>query len=1032
LIDPSEVHHWLFEPVPQDTRTLKLLRSLGFADPPKALANFHSLTPTPRDAELLAPALPRLLPALAESPDPDMALLNLERFAERVDRAVLFSTLAEHPGAAHLIATLGGTSQFLADSLRRWPTTLHWLLDPKVMSGPRVRETLAQELELALLPFESESGKLNALRRFRYRELLRIALRDLLGDADLVTVTQELSHLADALLDQAFQLADRTLRARYGAPLTATGEEAQCSVIGMGKLGGEELNYSSDIDIIFVYSADGETTGGPGGRISTGEYFTQLAREIVKTMELPTEEGSLYRVDLRLRPEGRGGALVLSLSGFHAYYRERAELWERQALIKARHSAGDSRVSQAFLESVSSYVYQPGPDARIVTEIRAMKRAIDRQLNAGPGPKENVKLGSGGIREIEFLAQALQLLYGGADSWLRERHTLRAVFKLMERGYLTYGTGAMLQRAYTFLRTTEHRLQLLHEFQTHTLPTDPRELGLLARRMGYRLPPPLARRRFLEEYRRITRAVRRAFTHFFSHAPGPKPKLRRLPSLDALRATGFLDPERARLNLRLMAEGRPLVPYPDQARDSFNTMLPTILDSLWKSPDPDTALNQLEQFFSAVGARTAYLDLLARHPELLENLINLLAQGELVGQLLISQPELIRSLLDRDSLARRRRKAELLSALAPALAPGLSLSDRMERLRQFKQAEELRIISRMFRGSINPDQLGIELTALAEAAVSVAWLAAYTIVRDETGDPRDARGSWSSACIVGVGKFGGRELTVGSDLDLFVLYADDGHTDGPKVVENHVFYDRVTEQLEGLLGTITGAGLVFPVDLRLRPGSTGSALAHTIESFDRYFREWGELWERQSLVKARVVSGDPRLARRFRRVLHRYVYETPISAKDLKEIHHLRTRMEKELGQERADRFSVKLGLGGLTEVEFITQALQLRYGAQHSVIRRSNTVNALDAIGRAELLPADQVTQLRDSYQWLRRVITLLRLFGVRPKDNLPTTGPLPGRLARSLGYPTGGEFLADYRRITSQVRQLYREVFRLSTREE
>jgi len=1010
LIQRSEVRHWLFDLAPPDARTIRLLQGLGFADPHKALANFHSLTPTPRDAELLAPALPRLLRALAESPDPDMALLNLERFAERVDRAVLFSTLADHPGAAPLIATLGGTSQFLAESLRRWPTSLHWLLDPKVMSGPRVRETLAQELELALLPFETEPGKLNALRRFKYRELLRIALRDLLGDADLVTVTQELSHLADALLGQAFQLADRGLRARYGAPLTTSGEEAQCAVIGMGKLGGEELNYSSDIDIIFVYSADGESSGGPGGRISTGDYFTRLAREIVKTMETPTEEGSLYRVDLRLRPEGRAGALVLPLSGYHAYYRERAELWERQALIKARHSAGDPRLGQAFVESLRSNVYQPGPDARIVAEIRGMKRAIDRQLHARPGSKDNVKLGAGGIRE---------------------RNTLRAIFKLMERGYLTYATGAMLQRAYTFLRTAEHRLQLLHEFQTHTLPADPHELGLLARRMGYRLPSPAARRRFLEEYRRTTRAVRRAFTQFFSHAPTPLTKLRRLPSLDALRATGFLDPERARLNLRLMAEGRPLVPYPDQVRHAFNTMLPTILDCLWKSPDPDTALNQLEQLFSATGARTAYLDLLAGEPELMETLINLLAQGELVGQLLVSQPELIRSLLDQNKASRRPRKTAFLSALAPALEPGLALSDRMERLRRLKQAEELGIISRTVRGPINPERLGVELTILAEAAVSVAWLAAYSMVREETGDPRDAQGAWCPSCIVGVGKFGGRELTVGSDLDLFVLYAQDGRTDGPKAVENHLFYDRVTEQLESLLGTITGAGLVFPVDLRLRPGSTGSGLAHTIESFDHYFREWGELWERQSLVKARVVSGDPHLARRFHRVLHQFVYESAISAKDLKEIHHLRSRMEKELGQEQPDRFNVKLGLGGLADVEFITQALQLRHGAQHKAIRRPNTASALDAIGRAGLLPRHQVAQLRNSYQWLRRLVTLLRLFGVRPKDSLPTKGPLPGRLARSLGYSTGGEFLTDYRRITGQVRQIYREVFLLSPRE-
>src|SRR3990172_2747329 len=283
-VEDPELRHWLFDLPPSDPGARKYLERLGFIDPEAALHNFHSLTPTPRDAELLAPALPRLLRALTDSPDPDMALLNLERFAERVDRPVLFATLRDHPGAAPLFWTLGGTSQFLADSLLRAPTLLHWLLTPEVMRGPRVRETLDQELTQALLPFETLQAKLGALRRFKYRELLRIALRDLFGDADLVTVTQELSSLADNLLDHAYRLADEGLRGKYGAPLTGDGEEARCAVIGMGKLGGEELNYSSDIDLIFVYSADGETKGRRGRRISTGEYFTQLAREIVRIM----------------------------------------------------------------------------------------------------------------------------------------------------------------------------------------------------------------------------------------------------------------------------------------------------------------------------------------------------------------------------------------------------------------------------------------------------------------------------------------------------------------------------------------------------------------------------------------------------------------------------------------------------------------------------------------------------------------------------------------------------------------------------
>jgi [glutamine synthetase] adenylyltransferase / [glutamine synthetase]-adenylyl-L-tyrosine phosphorylase len=508
------------------------------------------------------------LAELAGAADPDMALNNLERYAAAVDHAVFFRTLAEHPGAAHLLARLGGSSQFLADALRRRPSGLAWLLEPRTM---RVwfAEDFAADLAQSLQAFPVRDARANALRRFKYRHLLRIGARDLLGDADLSVSTEELARLADSCLGEAWRMAEAEATAKYGAPLDEHGQPTGLAVIGMGKLGGEELNYSSDIDLMFVYGAEGDTAGGPEGTLANGEYFARVCRDLVAIIESVTEEGYVFRVDLRLRPEGRMGAIALSLDAFASYHRERAELWERQALLKARVSAGDARVGARFMEWARETVYRPGLDERVVPAIRSMKESIDHELGRrGQSLASNVKLGRGGIREIEFIVQALQLLYGGDDSWLREPNSLKALFRLTERGYLAPDLGRTLSHALVHLRTVEHRLQLLDEFQTHTLPTATPELGRLARRLGIEGTPAQAARAFGTRHRAVTSAVHRAFVEFFRDRPAAASPRLRLPGLTALRATGFADPERARQNLRLILEGRPLVPYAGALRGS--------------------------------------------------------------------------------------------------------------------------------------------------------------------------------------------------------------------------------------------------------------------------------------------------------------------------------------------------------------------------------------------------------------------------------------------------------------------------------
>lgn len=959
-----------------------------------------------------------------------MALNNLERYAAVVDRAVFFQTLAAHPGAVPLLARLLGSSQFLADALRRRPNTLAWLLEPQTM-----RQWLPDELEAdlaqALRPFVAREPRMNALRRFKYRQLLRIASRDLLGDADVTVTTEELSRLADVCLAEAWRVADGALRAQHGEPQAADGTTTGMAVLGMGKLGGDELNYSSDIDLMFVYGADGETAGGPGGRLANGEYFTRLSRELVAFLETVTDEGAAFRVDLRLRPEGRMGPIILSLDAYRAYYAGRAELWERQALIKVRPAAGDVKVGARFMALARDVVYRPGVDERIVAAIRAMKREIDRSLRGrGTEPdgetRGNVKLGRGGIREIEFLVQALQLLYGGDDPWLRERTTLKALFRLAERGYLPPELVRTLSGAYAYLRTVEHRLQILHEFQTHTLPRDRGELGRLARRVGIAGRPLAAAAEFSRRHRAITGAVHRAFRDFFGERRPAAPPRRRLPSLLALKATGFADPERARHNLRLILEGRPLVPYAAALRHALERLLPALLDALWKSPDPDEALNQFERFLAAAGPRAGLIELLAAEPDALTGLTRLCAGGDLLTQLLITQPELLTSLADRQALAHPKTARAFRTALAPVFAPALMPGERRDRLRRLKQAEELAVIWRYLLGVTSIDRYSREMTALAEATLAAGMLLGLDALVERHGVPRAADGRFVTAVLVGLGKLGGRELTTGSDLDVFLVFAEDGETDGPTRVDAHTFWSAAVERMAAALGDITAAGVVFPVDLRLRPGSKGSGFASSLAAAERYYTEFGDLWERQTLTRSRVLLGDPALARAMRAAVRRHVYGAPLATGGLKEIAEVRKRMELELGKETPGRWHVKFGHGGLVDVEFLAQALQLVHGAAHPKVRRANTVAALRGLARAGALPPAVATALADHYRFLRRVSAALRLLSARPPDTLELAGPMPARVASALGYPSREAFLDDYRVRTAAVRAAYAHVMR------
>ncbi|MGH7322462.1 MAG: bifunctional [glutamate--ammonia ligase]-adenylyl-L-tyrosine phosphorylase/[glutamate--ammonia-ligase] adenylyltransferase [Candidatus Rokuibacteriota bacterium] len=1008
----------LLDPAVPESTCLGALAGLGFADAAGALQNFRRLAQTPRQRELLATLTPRLLRHLAASADPDMALNNVERFAAAsMERLVLYQLLRDHPEALTVLVALAATSQFLADTLVRSPQILAWLLDPEVMR-PRPRERMCEEIQTACRPFQTDDARANALRRVKRRELCRIALRDILGDADLVTTTQELSNLADACLAQAWAMVEPGLIARYGAARHAHRIPTAFAIIALGKLGGEELNYSSDVDLCFVYEAEGET-GGPEV-VPNRVFFARAAERLIALLTGMTEEGAVYRVDLRLRPEGAGGPPALPLDAYRQYHDSRGALWERQALIKARVAAGDEGLGRAFLDLARAIAYRSGPEREAVGEIRAMKTRIDRLLRARGRHERHVKLGVGGIRDIEFHIQALQLLFGAEDPWLRERNSLRALHRLAERGYLGWEEAGALARAYTFLRTVEHRLQILHALQTHTLPSDAGALAKLARRLGYAGDADAVRTRFLRDYDATRHQVRALFDAFFDarvHLSGPgSPPWR----AEAVAAVGFADPERARQNLRLLWDGPPLVPAPEAVRAVLTTLLPAVLTALRTVPDPDTALDALERYVTAAGPRTAYLGRLAQVPSLLSRVLTLFARSDRFAQSLITRPELLDELADPKSLTRRSPASRLRVTFEAFDAPGF---DGADRLRLFKQAEELRIGWQDLVGDLPASRVGWALTELAEACVTIAWEWAEAETVRRFGRPY-VDGAPVRALIVGMGKLGGRELDYGSDLDLVVVFDEDGETVGPTRVPASVYFDQLVDRLHALLGAITRTGQAFRVDLRLRPGGKGVSLAHPMALLEAYIEREAALWERQALVKAQPACGDLGLARRFAAFRRARVFGPGLSERERADIQRVRTRMVVELGREGPGRIHLKFGAGGLVDIEFLAQILQLIYGGRQPGLCTPSTRGALRRLETLGLLPPHVAPALLAAYDFQKGLLRSLRLAQARPADCLPVAGHLLARLAREAGLPNSRALLERYRAVAAEVRRHYTAV--------
>jgi len=798
----------------------------------------------------------------------------------------------------------------------------------------------------------------------------------------------------------------------------------------MGKLGALELNFSSDIDLIYLYETDQGGTEGAARSVSPHEYFIRVGEAVSRIVSEATEDGFVFRVDLRLRPEGTRGELANSLRSAEIYYESWGQTWERAALIKACPVAGDLSLGEEFLRSVVPFVYRKYLDFTAIEEIKGMKDRINLAAARSRRDDRDVKLGLGGIREIEFFAQAHQLIYGGKEPKLRLRGTLETISALSRMGIVTEEEREELAAAYDFLRRLEHRIQAHRERQTHVLPQREEDLSRLARAMSLADPPAL-----LSALDRHAAAVHGIYARLFGGArreesPGIPAEVQALflhgpaaedaPSI--LARLGFREIEAAQRNLEVLREGPPHVRISQRARHYLDKIGPEILHSAAKSPDPDLALAHVERFLSAIGARTMFYALLYEKPKVIEALVRLFGSSRFLTGFLLRHPELLDTFLRNDLSAMVKSKSDLRADLAEALAACDDFERELDELRRFKNLETLRIGIHDMTGSLSLEEGMFQLSALAEVLLSHAVILAIREVRRRFGVAMEsATGAEAFFCVLGMGKLGSEELSYHSDLDIIFLYSGPGESvPGPgrrgdfRKLSNHEYFAKVAQRLISILTTSTREGLVYRLDTRLRPSGNAGPLVSSMEAFERYHGESAQLWERQALLKCRFVAGDRDFGKRVEERIRGFIYDRPLPPNAAEEIHRLRMRMEQELGREREDRLNLKVGRGGVVDVEFAVQYLQLLRGGSHPTVRARSTLKALYELQRAGIVTLEQYRVLDEGYRFLRSLDVRLRLSHDASIDRFDPQWLETERLER-------------YRKETDRIRTVYLELLGL-----
>jgi glutamate-ammonia-ligase adenylyltransferase len=875
-----------------------------------------------------------------------------------------------------------GLSNFIARTCINAPHLLQALINSGDLQQKYTDGQLHEKLGTRIEEAANIDELYRALRQFRQQEMVRIAWRDLAGRATLFETMGDLSDLADACLQETLSKLFFWQTAEQGIPVDAQGNRQQLVVIAMGKLGAGELNFSSDIDLIFAYPEPGETTGGDAP-VNAETFFTRLARQLIKALASNTEDGIVFRVDMRLRPHGENGPLVMSFEGMEEYYQSMGRDWERYAWVKARIAAGDNDAGARLLKNLKPFVYRRYIDFGNFESLRAMKHLIEGEVRR-KGMEENIKLGAGGIREIEFIGQAFQLLRGGRQPILQERSILKILTTLVELGYLPEKDAQELRAAYIFLRQTEHRLQEYDDKQLHNLPATELGQALLAAGMGYDSWPE-----FTAALRCHTRKVQTHFAKLFIATDTAKDKKDTPKETAAALWQGQLEPDRAYQFLTTLGMQEPhetkqllaafrrsnqVSVLPPEGRTRLDRLIPVALMTIAEHGGAIETVKRFIGLLERIIRRSSYIALLNENPMALGHLLRLITASSMIAEMVTSHPLLLDELLDARTLYAPADKTVLATELGQRTShiPVNDLEQMLDELRGFKLANVLRVAAADVTGVLPVMKTSDHLTFIAEVIVTTALNLAWHQMAEKFGLAEMAAKGVEGIAVIAYGKFGGLELGYGSDLDLVFLRADEESlAPAGRQVDMGRFYTRLGQRFVHILTAHTSEGILYRVDMRLRPDGESGVLMTTVDSFAEYQSSKAWTWEHQALVRARPIAGEGALCRQFNEI-RRTILTAPRDAATLQEeIVRMRNRMQTEREIRNPELFDLKNDPGGIIDIEFLVQYLILRGAGRHpELIRWTDNVRQMETIGKCGLLTADQAELLKTAYLAYRQTV--------------------------------------------------------------
>lgn len=897
---------------------------------------------------------------------------------------------------ADILEILSSYSSFLGRVILRDPYVLDYLSQAKNIKKKKTAAQVIKETEAIRSKVETADALGSELRIYKYREFSRIIYRDIMGLCSFSETMEELSDLASGIVEAVFGFySDELDKKSHG----------EFVVLGMGKLGGRELNLSSDIDLIYLYRDKGDP-----------EPFFKLAEKITRLLSAVTEDGFLYRVDLALRPGGSKSSVAVPIEGALEHYFYWGDTWERAAMIKARPVAGDIALGDEFVNELEPFVYKKFLDYHSIEELKDMKTKLD-QLQK----KDDVKLGKGGIREIEFYIQALQLVNGGEFESIRETNTVQALKKLRKVNFIDKAVFETLTSSYLFLRKVEHMIQLLDERHTHKIPSSSEDLDALAKRCGLK-----NKDEFKQHYLENTNHVSLIYKNLF-YDPSQQTEeygkefweladfltygnVEEHDAIENLGNLGFKNPASAIDLFSKLLDPR-LGALTQEGKLTTKKVIPAFLREILKSHNPDSALVNLERFISGIGWRSSIYSVLLENPEIITLLARLFSTSGYLSNFLIRHPEYLDVITLRDVRTEFASKEDMLESLRLSMEEAEDDEDKLDTIRKFRHVETLKICLRDLNGEVGPFYVGKYLSMVAEAVLEVGLEFSFELVKRNNKPKKKSM----QMCILGMGKLGGSEMSYNSDLDVIFIYEGD----------DHEFYSKLGQKVISVLSVPTGEGYAYKIDLDLRPSGRSGALVTSFDSFKDYHKESAQIWERQALIRAAPVAGNKKLGDKIMGAVKRFVYEESYPKGFHKEINHLRSRMEKELAKETSNKLNIKTGKGGTVDIEFLVQMLQLKNGGKYEELRVQNTVDALNALNENKIITNKDFKVLKEGLYFLKRMENLLRLLHDRSINELYESDF--EKLATDFSNNNDPVKLKkEYIQTTDQIRKIYDKYFK------